>query len=65
MDDEVLKRGLEVYRHRSCPAEAVFISFNTTRMHVWNHLKKELQGVTGVGLYPDGWQSTTRPSAPC
>jgi arylsulfatase len=31
-----------------------FVWFNTTRMHVWTHLKPESQGVTGVGLYPDG-----------
>ena len=23
-------------------------------MHVWTHLKKELEGKTGIGLYPDG-----------
>jgi arylsulfatase len=23
-------------------------------MHVWTHLKKESEGVTGIGLYPDG-----------
>ena len=28
--------------------------FNTTRMHVWTHLKKSAQGRTGIGLYPDG-----------
>ena len=31
-----------------------FIWFNTTRMHVWTHLKKSAQGRTGIGLYPDG-----------
>ena len=31
-----------------------FVWLNTTRMHVWTHLKKESQGRTGVGLYPDG-----------
>src|SRR5262249_32339004 len=31
-----------------------FVWFNATRMHVWTHLKKESQGVTGIGLYPDG-----------
>ncbi|MFO0826695.1 MAG: arylsulfatase [Phycisphaerales bacterium] len=31
-----------------------FVWFNTTRMHVWTHLKKSAQGVTGIGLYPDG-----------
>ncbi len=31
-----------------------FIWFNSTRMHIWTHLKKESQGKTGLGVYPDG-----------
>jgi arylsulfatase len=31
-----------------------FVWFNTTRMHVWTHLKQSAQGRTGIGLYPDG-----------
>ena len=31
-----------------------FVWFNTTRMHVWTHLSKQADGVTGIGLYPDG-----------
>jgi arylsulfatase len=31
-----------------------FIWFNTTRMHVWTHLKPTAVGRTGIGLYPDG-----------
>ena len=31
-----------------------FVWFNTTRMHVWTHLKKAAQGRTGIGVYPDG-----------
>jgi arylsulfatase len=31
-----------------------FLWYNATRMHVWTRLKKESQGVTGIGLYPDG-----------
>jgi len=31
-----------------------FVWFNTTRMHVWTHLTKQADGVTGIGLYPDG-----------
>ena len=31
-----------------------FVWFNTTRMHVWTHLKKSAEGRTGIGLYPDG-----------
>ncbi|UYO46247.1 arylsulfatase [Rhodopseudomonas palustris] len=35
-----------------------FCYFNTTRMHVFTHLKKESQGKTGLGLYPDGMVET-------
>jgi arylsulfatase len=31
-----------------------FIWFNTTRMHVWTHLKDESKGVTGQGIFADG-----------
>jgi arylsulfatase len=31
-----------------------FVWFNSTRMHVFTHLKKASQGRTGIGLYPDG-----------
>ena len=31
-----------------------FMWFCTTRMHVWTHLKQSSDGVTGIGLYPDG-----------
>jgi arylsulfatase len=31
-----------------------FVWFNTTRMHVWTHLKPSAQRRTGIGLYPDG-----------
>jgi arylsulfatase A-like enzyme len=31
-----------------------FLWFNSTRMHIWTYLKKESQGKTGLGIYPDG-----------
>ncbi len=31
-----------------------FIWWNATRMHVFTHLKESSQGVTGLGIYPDG-----------
>jgi arylsulfatase len=31
-----------------------FVWISSTRMHIWTRLKKEAQGRTGVGLYPDG-----------
>ena len=32
--------------------------FNSTRMHIWTHLKPESQGRTGLGVYPDGMVET-------
>ena len=31
-----------------------FCWFNSTRMHIFTHLKKESEGKTGLGVYPDG-----------
>jgi arylsulfatase len=31
-----------------------FLWWNSTRMHVWTHLKPASEGVTGLGIYPDG-----------
>jgi len=31
-----------------------FLWWNSTRMHIWTHLKEESEGKTGLGVYPDG-----------
>ena len=31
-----------------------FVWWNSTRMHVWTHLKPESEGKTGLGIYADG-----------
>ena len=31
-----------------------FLWWNSTRMHVWTHLKPESEGKTGLGIYADG-----------
>jgi arylsulfatase A-like enzyme len=31
-----------------------FVWWNSTRMHVWTHLKPESEGKTGLGVYADG-----------
>ena len=42
-------------QQRSVKAKKPFFCWmSTTRMHVWTRLKKEAQGRTGIGLYPDG-----------
>ena len=36
------------------PKKPFFVWFNSSRMHIWTRLKPESQGVTGLGIYPDG-----------
>lgn len=54
VDDEVTKGALD-FMDRSVKAEKpFFLWYNSTRMHIWTHLKKESEGKTGLGIYPDG-----------
>lgn len=53
--DEEFVQATENFIDRSHKADKpFFVWFNATRMHVWTHLKKESEGKTGIGLYPDG-----------
>ena len=51
---EVLDHASRFIRDNTAADKPWFCWFNTTRMHVWTHLKEESQGVTGLGVYPDG-----------
>ena len=53
-DEEVLAHSLRFIEENTAAEKPWFCWFNTTRMHVWTHLKAESQGVTGLGIYPDG-----------
>jgi arylsulfatase len=53
-DEEFLSSGLDFIDRANKANKPFFMWFNSTRMHVWTRLKKESQGVTGIGLYPDG-----------
>jgi len=53
-DDEFLKAGLNFIDKANKDGKPFFMWFTGTRMHVWTRLKAESQGVTGIGLYPDG-----------
>ena len=46
--------GLDFLERGKGRQQAVLLWFNSTRMHVWTHLKKEWDSKTGIGLYPDG-----------
>jgi arylsulfatase len=54
VDDEFLEAALKFIDKAHKDGKPFFVWFNSTRMHVFTHLKKESEGVTGLGLYPDG-----------
>jgi arylsulfatase len=54
VDEEFLDASLKFIEKAVTDDKPFFVWFNSTRMHIWTHLKKESQGVTGLGVYPDG-----------
>jgi len=54
VDEEFLAASLDFIERAHQQGKPFFVWWNSTRMHVFTHLKKESQGVTSLGLYPDG-----------
>lgn len=54
IDEEVTKASLDYMEKAKKADKPFFLWWNATRMHVFTHLKKESEGKTGLGLYPDG-----------
>jgi arylsulfatase len=54
VDEEFLAAALDFMDRKHKEGTPWFCYFNSTRMHVWTHLKPSSQGKTGLGLYPDG-----------
>lgn len=54
IDEELFAAATKFIDKSVSDKKPFFVWFCTTRMHNWTHLKKESQGVTGIGLYPDG-----------
>jgi arylsulfatase len=54
VDEEFLASALDFMERQAKAAKPFFCYFNSTRMHVWTHLKPSSVGKTGLGLYPDG-----------
>ena len=54
IDEEVTAKALDFMERAKQANKPFFIWWNSTRMHIWTHLKKESQGKTGLGIYPDG-----------
>jgi len=54
VDDEFTKSTLSFIEKAHKDGKPFFVWWNSTRMHVWTHLKAESQGKTGLGVYADG-----------
>jgi arylsulfatase A-like enzyme len=54
IDEEVTAKTLDFMERAKKADKPFFIWWNSTRMHVFTHLKKESAGKTGLGIYPDG-----------
>jgi arylsulfatase A-like enzyme len=53
-DEEFLGAAVKFMEKAQKDKKPFFVWMSMTRMHIWTRLKKESQGVTGIGLYPDG-----------
>jgi len=58
IDEEFLAAAKDFIERKHKEGKPWFCYFNTTRMHVWTHLKPESKGRTGLGVYPDGMVET-------
>ena len=54
IDDETCAAALDFIDRQHRASKPWFCYFNSTRMHVNTHLKPEVDGKTGKGIYPDG-----------
>jgi len=54
IDDEFTDAAVEWMDKQAKANKPFFCYYNSTRMHVYTHLKPASAGKTGLGLYPDG-----------
>jgi arylsulfatase len=54
IDDEVMVKSLDFMERAKKADKPFFIWWNSTRMHIFTHLKAASAGKTGLGIYADG-----------
>jgi arylsulfatase len=54
VDEEFLASALDFMDRNTKANKPWFCYMNTTRMHIFTHLKPSSEGKTGLGVYPDG-----------
>ena len=54
IDEESMAKTLDFMDNAKKEKKPFFVWFNSTRMHIFTHLKESSRGKTGLGLYADG-----------
>ncbi|MCC7215933.1 MAG: arylsulfatase [Burkholderiales bacterium] len=54
IDDEVMAKSLDFMDRAKKANKPFFVWWNSTRMHIFTHLKAASAGKTGLGIYADG-----------
>jgi arylsulfatase len=54
IDEEVNVKAIDFMERAAKSDKPFFLWWNTTRMHIFTHLKSESVGKTGLGIYADG-----------
>src|SRR5450432_4556096 len=54
IDDEVTHASLDYLEKAKKADKPFFLWWNSTKMHIFTHLKPGVQGKTGLGIYADG-----------
>jgi arylsulfatase A-like enzyme len=54
MDEEISAGAIDFMERQVKADKPFFCWWNSTKMHIWTHLKDECKGVTGLGVYADG-----------
>jgi arylsulfatase len=54
IDEEITAGALAFIDRAHKAGKPFFVWWNSTRMHIWTHLKKGSKNKTGLGIYPDG-----------
>ena len=54
VDEEVTTAAIDFMERANQADKPFFLWWNSTRMHIFTHLREESKGKTGIGVYPDG-----------
>ena len=54
VDEEVTVAAIDFMERAVKQDKPFFLWWNSTRMHIWTHLKPSSEGKTGLGVYADG-----------